>query len=175
MAVQTFFSPDPTTSIPKQTTPAQTSAGAASAGLIPALNNAGLIDDSMLPSSQVMPVLTVPTSENLAAGAIVNLYSNAGTLTARNANATDATKPAVGFVLAAVTSPANASVYFGGNMNNQCAGLTLGSHVFLSASVAGGVTATAPSGAGNLVQQLAWSAIGPTEFVFQPAVGWIHA
>ena len=41
--------------------------------------------------------LYVPCSENLNAGAIVNLYSNSGVLTARNADAANNTKPAIGF------------------------------------------------------------------------------
>ena len=174
MALQTFFSPEATTNLPKQTNPTQTSSGASSAGLIVALNSAGDIDATMLPPGSTLPTMSVPASENLSAGAMVNLYNNSGTLTARNANATDATKPAVGFVLAAVTSPANAQVYFIGAENNAVSGLTIGSPVFLSASTPGGVTATAPSAAGNLVQQISFAALTASEFVFCPNTVWIH-
>lgn len=175
MALQTFFSPDATTNLPKQTNPTQSSSGAGSAGLIVALNSSGDIDPTMLPPGSTMPTLSVVTSENLAAGAMVNLYSNSGTLNARNANATDATKPAIGYVLAATTSPAPATVYFIGNTNNGVSGLTVGGAVFLSASTPGGVTSTAPSATGNLVQRVANAALTASEFVMCSDPGWIHA
>lgn len=173
MATQKVLVLDGTTNLPSQLTPNTTSAGAADAGKLIALNGSGLVDSTMLPSSSGLPSLSVPTSENLAAGAIVNLYSASGTLTARNASAADATKPADGFVLAATTSPANATVYFAGSMNNGASGLTLGAPVFLSASTAGAATATAPSTAGNLVQRLGGDAISATEFLFNPDKGII--
>lgn len=174
MALQTFFTPDPTTNLPKEVNPTQTSAGASSAGLIVALNSAGDIDSTMLPSNLGMPSISVPTSENLSAGAMVNLYNNSGTLTARNANATDATKPAIGYTLTAVTAPANATVYFPGNANNAVSGLTLGGAVFLS-TTAGAVTSTAPSATGNLVQRVGNAAVSTSEFVMTSDPGWIHA
>lgn len=175
MALQTFFAPDPTTNLPKQTNPVQSSSGAPSAGAIVALNASGDIDPTMLPPDSTMPTLSIPTSENLAAGAMVNLYNNATVLTARNANATDATKPAIGYVLAATTSPANATVYFIGNTNNGVSGLTIGGAVFLSASTPGGVTNTAPSATGNLVQRVGNAALSASEFVMCSDPGWIHA
>lgn len=173
MAVQQVLVRDPTTNLPKELSPNQSSAGAGDAGKLVALNSAGQVDSTMMPPGVGGASLTVATSENLAAGALVNLYNNAGTLTARNANATDATKPANGFVTAAVTSPANATVFFEGQMDNAASGLTVGAAVFLSASTAGGATSTAPSAAGNLVQQVGW-AMSATEFVFQPIAGIIH-
>jgi hypothetical protein len=63
-------------------------------------------------------------------------------------------------VLANVTSPADATVYFNG-INTQLSGLTLGSHYFL-ATTPGGETTTAPSANGNVVQYLG-KAISATE------------
>lgn len=174
MAVQKLLVLDPTSNLPKEYSPVQTSGGAADAGKPVALNSAGQVDPTMLPAGNGLPSISVPTSENLAAGAMVNLYSNGGVLTARNANATDATKPANGFVLAAVTSPANATVWFNGAMNNAVSGLTIGAPVFLSASTPGGVTATAPNAAGNLVQRVGLVAESATEFVFGADGGIIH-
>lgn len=173
MAVQQVLVRDPTTNLAKELTPNQSSAGAADAGKIVALNSSGLVDSTMLPASNGLPSMSVPTSENLAAGALVNLYSASGTLTARNANATDATKPAHGFVLSAVTSPANATVWFNGAINNAVSGLTLGSPVYLSASTAGASTATAPSAAGNLIQTVGLVAESTSEYVFAPNTGII--
>ena len=173
MATQKVLVLDPTTSLASQLTPNTTSAGSADAGKIIALNSSGQVDSTMLPPSSGMPSLSVPTSENLAAGAMVNLFNSSGTLNARNANATDATKPAHGFTLTAVTSPANATVWFHGSLNNAVSGLTLGSPVFLSAATSGAVTATAPSAAGNLVQRVGNVAESASEFVFTSDAGII--
>lgn len=126
------------------------SAGGGDAGEIVALDGAGKLDTSVLPTGIGADTASVVSSENLAAGDFVNIYNNAGAANVRKADA-DAGKPAHGFVLAAVTSPAAATVYFEGT-NNQVSGATAGD-VFLSAT-AGGFTSTAPSGSGNLVQKL---------------------
>lgn len=173
MAGNKYLALDATTSLPKETAATQTSAGAANAGQIPALNAAGVLDSTLFPAGIGEASQVFPTSENLAAGALVNVWSSSGTPTARNANATDATKPAIGFVTAAVTSPANATVYFSGQIVTGVSGLTIGAPVFLSASTSGGVSSTAPSAVGNLVQQVG-TALSATSFVFQPAPGIIH-
>lgn len=134
-----------------ETTATTTSAGSGDGGKIVALDDTtGKLDNSVLPSGIGADTASIVSSENLAAGDFVNVYDNAGTATVRKADA-DASKPAHGFVLAAVTSPAAATVYFEGT-NNQITGATAGD-VFLSAT-AGGFTATPPSGSGNLVQKL---------------------
>lgn len=168
MTVQKILVKDPTTNLPKEIAPNQSSAGSADAGKPVALNSAGQIDATMLGAAGA-PSLSIASSENLAAGALVNIDS---TGKVRNANATDATKPAMGFVTAATTQPANATVYFPGQIVAGVSGLTVGAPVFLSASTAGGVTSTAPSATGNLVQQVG-IAISATEFNFQPQAGII--
>lgn len=171
MATQKVLVLDTTTNLAKELTPNTASAGVADAGKVVALNSSGVLDSTMMPPGAGGASLSLATTENLAAGAMVNVDS---TGKARNANATDATKPAVGFVLAATTSPANATVYFPGQIVTGVSGLTVGAPVYLSAASPGGVTSTAPSGAGNLVQQLSPAAISASEFVFQPAPGIIH-
>lgn len=168
MATQKLLVLDPTTNLAKELTPNTTSAGSADAGKIPALGGDGKLDESMLPASSGGASLTLTAAENIAAGALVNIDS---TGKIRNANATDATKPAMGFVLAAIASAATGPVYFGGNINSGASGLTVGAPVYLSAAVAGGVTSTAPNAAGNLVQQVSPCAVSATEFVFAPAPG----
>jgi hypothetical protein len=127
------------------------SAGAANAGDVVALDSAGRIDNSMMPVGIGADTATVEASENLAAGDFVNIYNSSGAKV-RKADASTAGKEAHGFVLAAVTSGQNATVYFEGT-NTQVSGQTPGP-VYLSASTAGLATSTAPSGSGNVVQRL---------------------
>lgn len=127
----------------------QSSAGAGDAGKIPALDTAGRLDNSMMPVGIGADTSTVVAGENLSAGDLVNIYDNSGTPTARKADATTSGKEACGFVLTAVTSGNNASVYHEGSITGL-SGLTAGRY-YLS-TTAGGVTATPPSAAGNVVQ-----------------------
>lgn len=175
MAGNKFLVLDPTTLLSKETAGTQVSAGAANANQIPALNSVGVFDTTLMPPGVGSSALTFPASEALAAGAMVNIWSNASVASARNANATDATKPAVGFVLAAVASAATATVYFPGQDVTGVAALVIGDRVFLSAATPGGVVdiASAPAVAGNLVQQLG-TALSATSFTFQPMAGIIH-
>lgn len=136
----------------KEVIPAVVSAGGADANKIVALDATGRLDTSVMPVGISAEVLSVVSSENLAAGDFVNIYSNAGTLNVRKADNTTNGKPANGFVLAAVTSPAAATIYQISQANTQLSSLTVGSDYFLGTS--GGVTTTAPSATGNLVQQL---------------------
>lgn len=172
MATQKVLVLDSTTSLPKEITPATTSAGAGDAGKLVALNNSGVLDSTLLPAGVGEASQSFPTSESLSSGSLVNVYDNAGTATARKADATDATKPAHGFVDAASTSPGPATVFFPGQIVGGVSGLTVGAPVFLSAASPGGVTTTAPTTAGNLVQQVG-TAISATSFVFQPMAGII--
>lgn len=127
------------------------STGAGDAGKIPALDAGGRLDISLLPPGIGAATVTVASSENLAAGDFVNLYNNGGTINARLADA-NANRRAHGFVLANVTSPADATVYYG-DVNNELSGLTVGAEYFLS-ETAGGVVTPAPTTAGSLAQRL---------------------
>jgi hypothetical protein len=146
-----FIEWDATNGRYKQNEGLVTSVGAGDAGKIIALDGAGKLDVSVLPSGIGAATVTVPSSENLAAGDFVNLYNNGGTMNARKADA-NANRRAHGFVLANVTSPANATVYYG-DVNNQLTGLTVGSEYFLS-ETAGGVVTPAPTTSGSIVQRL---------------------
>lgn len=137
----------------KEVSSIQSSAGAGDAGKIPALDSAGLLDVSMMPAGVGAEVVVAASSENLAAGDFVNLYNNGGTINVRKADATTNAKPADGFVLANVTSPANATVYLVSGQNTALTSLTVGADYWLS-TTPGAVTATAPSATGNIVQRL---------------------
>lgn len=129
-----------------------TSAGAGDAGKIPALDAAGKLDTSLMPTGVAADTQSIVTSENLAAGDLVNVFNSAGTPKARKADASTTGKEAVGFVLAAVTAPAAATVYFEGS-NTQVTGLT-GGPQFLDPANPGKSTHTAPTTAGQLVQRV---------------------
>lgn len=129
----------------------QASAGAGDAGKIVALDTAGRIDNSMMPTGIGADTASVVASENLAAGDLVNIWNDAGTAKARKADATTSGKEAHGFVLSAVTAPAAATVYFEG-ANTAVTGLTPGNQYL--ATTAGLATASAPSGAGNVAQKV---------------------
>lgn len=130
-----------------------TSAGAGNAGDLVALDSGGKLDESVMPTGIGADVAVVASSENLAAGDFVNLWNDGGTIKARKADASGGVaKKADGFVLANVTSPANATVYFEGQ-NDELSGLTVGSIYYLSATPGVG-TATVPTTAGHIRQVL---------------------
>ena len=113
----------------------------------------GLLDASLMPTGIAPDVVNVISFENLAAGDFISLFNDGGTIKARKADASDASKKADGFVLAAVTSPATADVFLEGR-NTAQSGMTIGAVQYLSAVSAGGVTETAPTTANNIVQIL---------------------
>jgi len=128
------------------------SAGAGDAGEIVALDATGKIDESMMPVGIGADTAEITAYEDLAAGDFVNVFTDAGAAKARKADASTYGKEATGFVLAAALTGATATVYFEGQ-NTQRTGLTPGALYFL-ATTPGSVTATAPSTAGNIVQQV---------------------
>lgn len=130
-----------------------TSAGAGDSGKIPALGATGKLDNSFMPTGIGPDTSTIEASEALAAGDLVNIYDSTGAK-CRKADATTSGKEAHGFVLAAVESAANATIYFEGT-NDQVTGLTPGVQ-FLSATP-GLCTATAPSSSGNVVQRVGFA------------------
>lgn len=137
--------------VPTQTEATTSSAGAGDAGKIVALDAGGKLDNTMMPTGIGADVAVIASSENLAAGDLVNIWNDGGTAKVRKADASAAGKEAHGFVLDAVTSPANATVYFEGT-NDQVTGLTPGPQ-YLS-TTAGIATATPPSTTGQVVQRV---------------------
>jgi hypothetical protein len=140
------------------------SAGAGDAGKIIALDAAGKIDSSMMPVGIGADTSVVASSENLAAGDFVNIWNDGGTAKVRKADATSAGKEAHGFVLSAVTSPADATVYFEGT-NTGVSGVTPGVHYL--GTTAGASSTTAPSSTGNVVQRIG-VAVSSTAINFEP-------
>lgn len=131
----------------------QQSAGAANAGNLVALNDQGQLDPTVLPTGIGADTAMILASEALAAGDFVNIYSNAGTANVRKADASGGVaKMAHGFVMAAVSSGAQATVYFEGT-NNQVTGQTPG-NVWLSSTTPGKAVSASPTGAGVISQPL---------------------
>ena len=127
-----------------------TSAGAGDSGKFPALDAAGKLATTFMPTGIAADVAVVEASEDLAAGDLVNIYESTGAK-CRKADATTVGKEAHGFILEVVTTGNNATIYFEGN-NDQVTGLTPGIQ-FLT-TTAGLVSVTAPVASGNLVQKV---------------------
>lgn len=96
---------------------------------------------------------SLPAAEALAAGDYVNLYLDAGTVKARKAGGSGK-YPAHGFVKAAFSVAATASVYPLSITNDALTSLTASTTYFLSTSTAGAVQSTAPNSSGVLRQEL---------------------
>lgn len=146
---------------------ADTSAGATDAGKVVQLDGAGRIHNSMLPVGMGADTTVMDASEALAAGDLVNIWNDAGTAKVRKADASAAGKEAQGFVLEAVATGAPATVYFEGT-NTQLAGLTAGVQ-FLSATTPGRTTAVAPVATAQVVQRVGF-AVSATAMSFQSGV-----
>lgn len=130
-----------------------TSAGAGDAGKIPGLDSTGRLDTSFMPTGIGADTGVIATTEALAAGDLVNIYdAGSGVFKARKADATSSGKRAHGFVLSAVASGANATVYFEGT-DTQLTALSPGDN-YLSATTPGRTQAAAPTGSGQIVQKI---------------------
>jgi hypothetical protein len=140
----------------------QTSAGVANAGDIPALDDTGRLDASMMPVGVGADTQIITASEALAAGDFVNVWNNSGAKV-RKADASVAGKEAHGFVLTAVSNGQPATVYFEGT-NTQVTGQTPGK-VYLS-TTPGQATSTPPTLSGQVVQTIGF-ATGTTTINFQ--------
>lgn len=144
---------------------ATTSSGAADAGKIVGLDSSGRFDNSVMPTGVgSADTNIIQASEALSAGDLVNVWNSGGSVRVRKADGSTSGKHAHGFVLAAVSSGASATVYAEGT-NTQLSGLT-GGDLFLSATTPGAVTATAPSGSGQTVQPVGY-AVSATAANFQ--------
>lgn len=146
------------------------SAGGADAGKIVQLDSQGRLDQTLMPVGVGADTQIIVASEALAAGDFVNIHNVSGSARARKADGSQAGKEAHGFVLASAASGGNATVYFEGT-NNQVTGQTPGV-VFLSAVAPGQAAATAPTAAGQIVQQIGLAtSTTAINFQFQVSIG----
>jgi hypothetical protein len=135
-----------------------TSGGSGNAGDVVALDGGGKLDVSVLPTGVGPDVTVVVASEALSAGDYVNIWDDAGTPKARLADNSNG-RDAHGFVKDAVSSAANATVYFEG-ANDDLTGLTIGARYYLG--TAGDATATPPVAPGAAISQFLGYAINAT-------------
>lgn len=140
------------------------SAGAGDSGKIVALDGSGRLDVSFMPVGIAPEVATILASEALSAGNFVNVWNNSGTANVRKADNSSVGKEAVGFVLSGVSGGANALVYFEGT-NTAVVGVTPG-RLYLGTN--GGVSSSAPTGSGNIVQKVG-VATSSTSINFEPS------
>jgi hypothetical protein len=127
--------------------------------------------DGMSPYPQLRAAarLDIPALVDLTAGDMVNIVTSGGVSKAQRANATDASRPADGFVAAAHVAGSIAAVFALTGLHLNVSGLTPGTTYFL-ATADGAITATAPSGSGNLVQVVG-KALSATALMFLPQIG----
>jgi hypothetical protein len=150
-----------------------TSTGASEAGKIVALDTAGKLDNSVMPTGIGADTKILPASENLSAGNIVNVWNDSGTAKVRKADGSDAGKFAVGFVLSSVNLGENATVYFEGTITGLTS-LTPGDIYWLSDTTPGGTTNTAVITSGSILQPIGY-AVSATEISFEPGEFIIRA
>ena len=148
-----------------------TSTGTGSAGKVVALDASGRIDVSAMPVGVAADVQIVTASEALSAGDYVNIWSNAGAFNVRKADATTAGKEAHGYVNASVAASGDATVYFEGSNTNVTGQLP--GVVFLSTTPGAGSN-TAPTGAGTVVQRIGF-ATSSTSVNFQSETPIVQA
>ncbi|ADU99456.1 hypothetical protein [Alicycliphilus denitrificans] len=142
------------------------SAGAGDAGKIPALGPDGKLDMSMMPAGIGADTQIIPASEALSAGNFVNIWSDAGAAKVRLADNSNG-RPADGYVLDAVSSAADATVYPLDGTNSELTGLAPGAEYWLG--TAGGVTNTpldeTDAGNANKISQYLGKAKSATELI----------
>lgn len=147
--------------VPTQVAASETATAEAIVSTLPS----GLLDISLMPTGIGPDTITVLASAAITAGQFVNVYNNAGVLNVRPADGSTTGKEANGFVLANISSAATGLVYLSG-LNTAVTGATIGK-AFLSDSTPGAATATAPTTAGHVCQQIGWT-LAATEIQFSP-------
>lgn len=156
----------------KQIAATVVSTGSPNGGDIVALDDTGKLDMSLMPSGYAPATWTGTASETIAAGKLVNIWtdtsSGSAVAKARLADASSAGKRASGYAQQGASSGGTITVYFGG-ANAAVSGLTPGADVFLSASTPGGVTSTAPTAASQVVQRVGVAA-SATAFMFSGGI-----
>ena len=166
----TYLDINTTTGRLDRKTASDISTGSPDAGKVVSLNTSGKLDATLFDSATLGGGCdAILTTEALSAGDWVNIYLSGGVRKCRKALAADGTKPAHGYVLAAVTSGGTATVYRGGtNTKIALTGFTtsdIGTPLFLSAATSGGCTKTPPSTAAQLLQRLGFIAHVSSSFV----------
>ena len=144
----------------------------ANSGIAP-LDAGGKVPTANLPSMGGEVTISVPASESLATGDMVNLWTDSGTVKARKASCTisnDIVKECHGFAESAVTSGNTATVKISGTMSPTVVGgsLTPGAYCYVhNETFAGYVTHSAQTTQGYY-NQIVGLAITSTTMLFKP-------
>ena len=139
--------------------------GSAVAGMPVKTNpTTGLLDPTLMPPGIGATEIVLPASEALAAGDVVNTWSDAGVRKARKADASALDKEAHGFVTAGVTANGEAHVILSGECSQA---VTPGvGPLYLSGANPGKASATFDP-TWVLWQRLGFRAPGDSSFIFR--------
>lgn len=138
------------------------------------IHTPGWVQISEQPNTGGSNLIEALASEDIAAGAYVDVYNNGGVLSMRNASAADDSKQDDGFVLEAVATGWIGRVHPPGTINDQLSGLTLDARYYLSPSSPGGITSTMPTTAGQWLRCVG-KAIASTQLRYLPEPGRLLA
>ena len=105
-------------------------------------------------------------SESISVGSMVNLFGSGGVLFVQNANASTQTKQCTGYALSSASAGTALEIQTFG-VHQLISGLTPGTTYYLS-TIAGKITATPPSGVGQVRQEVG-IALDPNTLLFRPA------
>lgn len=134
------------------------------AGYVLTDNGSGADPTFQAPASSGNPTAVILAAADIAAGDLVNVYNNAGTANVVPADNTSSTTFANGVALSAISNTTSGTITFGAVKVTGLSGLTPG-QLFLD--TAGGVTSTAPSSSGDVVQPVGL-AITSSVAIFNP-------
>lgn len=143
------------------------STGTGSAGDIVALDSAGRLTTSVLPTGIGREVISIEAAEALTAGDLVNMYNDSGTTKVRKADNSNSRR-AHGFVISAATSGNNVDVYFAG-FNSGVSGGTAGAKGYLGTAGAIITTSLNPTTVNGRILQAVGHFSSGSNFVFNPA------
>jgi hypothetical protein len=143
--------------------------GTANAYNVPALNASGQLDITMMPTGVGADTQIITASEAITAGALVNIYSNAGSPAVRNADGSTTGKQAHGFTLSAIASGSAGTIYLSG-LDTAVTGLTPGD-AYLSDTTPGAVATAGATIAGHTYQQVGVvTSAGVLQYDYNPPV-----
>ena len=145
-----------------QIVPISTSTGITEASKIVQTAADGRLDPSLMPSTVATQVKVLPASEDMTAGALVNIWEDTGTLKVRKASGSTS-RIAVGYLKAGVTSGDNATIYIEG-VNAQVSALVPG---LVWLGTAGAVTQTPPVTGSGGISQIVGTCLSATEMEFE--------
>ncbi len=142
------------------------SSGAVDAGKLVALDSSGRLTNSVMPDGTGSEQITAVATEAIPAGSVVNLWDNGGVLSARLANAATRLR-AIGFVTETKSSGQTITVLIEGSVTGLSS-IVPATPYYLSATVPGAFTATAPNTPGHISQEIGVG-VTTTSVTFEPA------